>query len=138
MEIVKEFIPSLIILVGLLIAGRYVHLFVRAKQEELFQKYTTRDAVVRSKCQVCEGMIEEPGVAQIAGDRFIVHTMTGKHLDFSLKEVSLKSYPGKSIIHCNYPWFGKTVFEINAPGTWRFAIGVKEPDPWFDHFTIRK
>lgn len=119
-EAVREF-PKLV--VDVLKNGRNVS----GKQEAIFKATQVPGALIREKCMIRDGFMECPGVAVVADDTLILHSVLRGERRFPLSQVQLTK---ETIGLGRYPWWGKRVLHLKVPGTFRLAIGVKNAEPW--------
>jgi hypothetical protein len=100
---------------------------VSGKQEAIFNAAQVPGAIIREKCMIRDGFMECPGVAVVVNDTLILHSVLRGERRLPLSQITLTK---ETIGLGSYPWWGKRVFLLKAPGTFRLAIGVKNSEPW--------
>jgi hypothetical protein len=88
---------------------------------------TSPSAAVRGECYVREAFLEEPCAAEVLNGELAIYTVTGKELRIPLSQLRVTRVKRKNIAG-RYPWFWKTVFYIDAPGTSGLRLGVAPAD----------
>jgi hypothetical protein len=109
------------------VASLIVSRWVTRKQDALFAASRVDGAILQEKVMIRDYSTECPGVAVVVNDTLILHSVLKGERRFPLSQVTLtKETAGLG----RYPWWGKRVLHLKAPGTFRLAIGVENPEPW--------
>jgi hypothetical protein len=124
--------PSVLILFSALgflaiVASLMVSRRVTQKQEALFAASEVDGAILREKVMIRDGWVECPGVAVVVNDTLILHSVLKGERRLPLSQITLTK---ETISLRSRGWWRKRMLHLKAPGTFRLAIGVKNPEPW--------
>jgi hypothetical protein len=111
------------ITIGVLLAWRWV----ARKEDAVWDASRVDGAILREKVMIRDGFAECPGVAVVANDTLILHSVLKGERHIPLPQITLTK---ETAAFGWYPWWGKRVLHLKAPGTFRLAIGVENPEPW--------
>lgn len=109
--------------VGSLIVSR----LVTRKQEALFAASEVDGLLLCEKVMIRDGFLECPGVAVVTNDALILNGVITKRRCIPLSQIKLAK---ETIAFRSHGWWRKHVLHLKAPGTFRLAIGVDNPEPW--------
>jgi hypothetical protein len=95
--------------------------------ERIYREKNQDNVEIHEKCMIRDGILHSKCVAQVIGNDLILYTLLGKYFKIPLADIRVKK---EFISHGWYAWFGKTVFYLDTPYTWRLAIAVSSPERW--------
>lgn len=112
------------------VVATVICLRIAGREDALLKQAQSERPSLLSKCMICDGYIEAPGIAMIIAGTLVTRSVLGTERRFPLLQVRVKS---ESRSFGRYSWWGKRIFHLDVPGVARFAIGVEQAQPWRDN-----
>lgn len=124
------FILYIVIIAAVVVTVIVITVFLikaNRRLEQIYREKKQDNVKIHEMCMIREGILHSKGIAQVIGNNLILYTLLGKYFEIPLADIRVKK---EFISNGWYAWFGKTVFYLDTPYTWRLAIAVSSPELW--------